>query len=76
MVARLSVEYHAAWHCRAFIGETPCFGADCVYCGRAIAVPLPQRKGRFACVYCGMDRGAIPAVEAEPNWHRSALSEG
>lgn len=56
------------WHARSFAEATdadhgPVHGAACCFCDRAVAAPEIARGKTVACIYCGMDRGFIPAIE-------------
>jgi len=53
------------WHARGYEREAV-HGAACCFCDRAIAAPEKARGKIVACIYCGMDRGFIPAEEIEP----------
>jgi hypothetical protein len=53
-----------AWHAR--MGREAVHGARCCYCARDVAVTAQQRGKTVACIYCGLDRGDLPAVEIEP----------
>lgn len=56
------------WHIRFSDadGAAP-YRDDCIFCGRAIAVPRRHQGAACACLYCGLERGHIPAVE-HPMW--------
>lgn len=43
--------------------EGPHHGARCCYCDREVAAPEVARGKHVACIYCGLDRGEIPAIE-------------
>lgn len=47
-------------------GEGIFHGARCCFCDLEIAAPEEARGKHVACIYCGLDRGFIPAVEIEP----------
>jgi hypothetical protein len=53
------------WHARYF-EDFETISAACMYCDRAIAVPLEAKDKKVACIYCGLDKGFLPAVEIEP----------
>jgi hypothetical protein len=53
------------WHARHSEDE-PVHGAACWFCDRAVAAPASARGKIVACVYCGLDRGFVPAVDVEP----------
>jgi hypothetical protein len=55
--------YCAPWHLRA--GEE-IHGARCCRCDREVAVPHDLKRLHVACIYCGMESGAIPEIEVEP----------
>ena len=40
------------------------FGCTCAICGRAISAPHRFQGSVIWCLYCGMERGLVPAVEA------------
>lgn len=50
------------WHLR---GDAPVHGGRCCYCDREIAIPNEKRGWNVACIYCGLDRGELPLIEAE-----------
>lgn len=53
------------WHARDWTsGEV--HGARCCYCSREVAAPAEAKGKHVACIYCGMDRDEIPAVEIPP----------
>lgn len=61
--------YCPAWHARGLWSATGgVHGARCCWCNRDIAAPDELRGFTLACVYCGLDRGELPAVEIEPEW--------
>ncbi len=53
------------WHLRGSEDE-PVQGATCRYCSREVAVPVSQAQRIAACIYCGLDRGLVPAEEVVP----------
>lgn len=53
------------WHGRAF-EASPVYDGSCCFCNRDVAVPEDMRGKTVACIYCGLDRGDIPAAEIEP----------
>lgn len=57
--------YCMPWHARGFETEDV-HGARCCYCDQSIAAPESARGKNVSCIYCGMDRNEIPAVEIEP----------
>lgn len=64
--------YCPAWHARGLWSATGAVhGAVCCYCNRDIAAPDELRGFTLACVYCGLDRGEVEAVEVEPEWGAS-----
>lgn len=44
----------------------PVHGARCCFCQREVAAPEKARGLNVGCIYCGLERGLIPAVEIEP----------
>lgn len=54
-----------AWHSRLDV-DGPTVGSSCCWCEREIAVPLTHKDTHMACIYCGLDKGYLPAVEIEP----------
>lgn len=38
-------------------------GARCCYCDREIAAPVSAKGRHVACIYCGLDRGEILAID-------------
>lgn len=59
--------YCPAWHARGLTSGTV-HGANCCFCRRDIAAPDELRGFTLACIYCGLDRGALEAAEVEPEW--------
>lgn len=55
------------WHARHAVeaGEGV-HGARCCYCDREVAAPDEAKGKHVACIYCGLDRDEIPAIEIEP----------
>jgi hypothetical protein len=53
-----------AWGCAMTL--EPVHGARCCWCGREVAAPETARGLNVGCIYCGLDRGLLPAVEIEP----------
>ncbi len=49
------------WHARWMEGEV--YGAMCCFCDRSIAAPGWTKGKHVACIYCGLDRGLIPAID-------------
>lgn len=41
-------------------------GAACWFCDREVAAPEQARGKVVACIYCGLERGFIPAIEVCP----------
>ena len=64
LVATKPAAYGPAWHARWHRGDHR--GARCCYCARDIAVSAESRAATAACIYCGLDRGDLPAVEIFP----------
>lgn len=65
------VAFCMPWHTRGtpFVthgDETTFHGATCCFCERSIAAPESAKGKLVSCIYCGMDRGLLPAVEIEP----------
>lgn len=52
------------WH--GCMEAVPVHGARCCWCPREVAAPEKARGLTVACIYCGMERGLLPAVEIEP----------
>jgi hypothetical protein len=52
-----------AWHARA--GLHRFYGATCCFCERDVAAPEANKT--VACIYCGLDRGLVPAIEVPPD---------
>jgi DNA-directed RNA polymerase subunit RPC12/RpoP len=40
-------------------------GVECVECGREVALPQYARRRDASCLYCGLNRGLVRAVEVE-----------
>lgn len=52
------------WRLRdAMAKDGPWHGARCCHCDREVAAPEAARGKHVACIYCGLDRGEIPAIE-------------
>ena len=41
-------------------------GARCCFCDREVAATKDEKGKTVACIYCGLERGFLPAVEIEP----------
>lgn len=57
--------FYPAWHVRNPGDYRPdhIHGARCCWCDREVAVPA-EAKGKYvACIYCGLDRGHVPAID-------------
>lgn len=39
------------------------FACECVVCGRAVSAPHQFQGATVWCLYCGMERGIVPADE-------------
>ena len=51
-----------AWHARA--EDPPAIApARCCFCDRDIAVKTSEAHLTAACIYCGIDRGLLPAID-------------
>jgi hypothetical protein len=64
-IADISPVYCLPWHARAWNAEAV-KGARCVRCDLDIAQPIAAAQRRAFCIYCGLDCGALPAVETPP----------
>jgi hypothetical protein len=51
-------------------GEPHPIGANCIGCGRDLALRRHYAKREAICLYCAMDRGIIPLVELPPDDER------
>lgn len=50
------------WHLRD-LQPGPSRGGVCCFCSRAVAVPDAARGKTVACIYCGLDRGDVEAID-------------
>ena len=51
------------WEVR-HIARYPVFGDVCAFCTRDVAAPTERRFALKVCIYCALDRGLIPAIDA------------